>query len=121
MNRVIHFEINADEPERAIKFYDTVFGWKTNKWEGEFDYWLVNTGEDADPGINGGIMKRQDQQSIVNTIGVDSVDEYLEKIVEAGGEVVMGKTPVPGIGYSAYIKDTEGNVVGLMQEDTSAK
>ncbi|KKM25017.1 hypothetical protein LCGC14_1599260, partial [marine sediment metagenome] len=54
MNRVIHFELNADDPQRAIEFYEKVFGWNTNKWEGEFDYWLVNTGEEDEPGINGG-------------------------------------------------------------------
>ncbi len=121
MNRVIHFELNADDPQRAIEFYEKVFGWNTNKWEGEFDYWLVNTGEEDEPGINGGIMKRQDGQSTVNTIGVDSIDNYTEKTEEAGGEVLMGKTAVPGVGYSAYIKDTEGNVIGLMEEDTDAK
>ena len=121
MNRVIHFEVNADNPERAIKFYEKVFGWKTNKWEGEFDYWLVNTGDENEPGINGGIMKRQGEQSTVNTIGVDSIDEYNKKTLEAGGEVIMGKTAVPGVGYSAYIKDTEGNVIGLMEEDVNAQ
>ena len=72
MSRVIHFELYADEPERAAKFYQEAFGWKTEKWDGPMDYWLAKTG-DAARGIDGGITKRKDPAATtVNTIAVDS-------------------------------------------------
>jgi predicted enzyme related to lactoylglutathione lyase len=121
MPRVIHFEINADNPERAMKFYRKVFDWKIKKWEGPADYWLVTTGEDKQPGINGAIMHRMGKGTIYNTIDVPSVDKFLKKIVEAGGKAVQKKTAVPGVGYMAYCADTEGNIFGIMEEDTSAR
>ena len=119
MPRVIHFEITADQPERAVKFYSNVFGWKIQKWEGPMDYWLVYTGEG--PGIDGGLMKRMNPSATtINTIGVPSVDEYLAKIEKNGGKAVVPKAAIPGIGWFAYCQDTEGNVFGIMQMDESA-
>lgn len=122
MPRVIHFEITTDDPERAVKFYEDVFGWKTQRWGGEKQtYWLMNTGEEG-PGIHGGILRRQPGfPPTLNTIGVPSVDEFVKKVVAAGGSVVREKTPIPGIGYQAYCKDTEGNLFGVHQSDPSAK
>jgi predicted enzyme related to lactoylglutathione lyase len=86
------------------------------------DYWLVTTGEDSDPGIDGAIMHRRDaSESTINTIDVPSVDEYLQKIVELGGKELMPKTAVPGVGYMAYCKDPQGNTFGMMQEAPSAR
>jgi predicted enzyme related to lactoylglutathione lyase len=119
MLRVIHFELPADEPERAVAFYREVFGWQINKWEGPMDYWLVMTGEGA-PGIDGGIMRRENVTNTVNTIGVPSVDEFSQKIVAAGGKVVVPKMAIPGVGYHAYCADTEGNLFGIMQDDPAA-
>ncbi|MDQ1590578.1 MAG: uncharacterized protein QOG71_1205 [Pyrinomonadaceae bacterium] len=125
MPRVIHFELSADDPERAVKFYDEVFGWKTQRWDGPQSYWLLTTGEQGQPGIDGGLMKRSDnplpQTSATNTIDVPSVDDYAQKITEHGGKIVIPKGAVPGIGYIAYCEDTEGNVFGIMQFDPSAK
>jgi predicted enzyme related to lactoylglutathione lyase len=121
MARVVHFEIPADDPDRAVKFYQKVFNWKIEKWQGPFNYWLVTTGEDKEPGINGAIMEKTNLKSTVNTVGVSSVDEFLKKIKEAGGTVVMPKGSVPGQGYLAYAADTEGNVFGIFQNDPSAK
>jgi predicted enzyme related to lactoylglutathione lyase len=118
--RVIHFEILGDDPERAVKFYRKAFGWKIKKWEGPVDYWLVTTGEDNQPGINGAIMEREGKGSVYNTIDVPSVDEFIKNIVEADGKVITEKRAVPGVGYMAYCADTEGNVFGIMQEDPSA-
>jgi predicted enzyme related to lactoylglutathione lyase len=119
--RIVHFEIPADNPERAVKFYQKVFNWKIEKWAGPMDYWMVTTGEDKQLGINGGITARANLAATTNTVDVPSVDSFLKKITEAGGKVVMPKTAVPGIGYMAYCADTEGNVFGLMQNDPSAK
>jgi predicted enzyme related to lactoylglutathione lyase len=122
MPRVIHFEISADDPDRAIAFYEKVFGWKIQKWEGPMDYWLVSTGEADEPGIDGAIMPREPNiDNTNNTIDVDDIDAYMEKIVEAGGKVVMSQIPVPGVGYTAVLQDTEGNTFGLMQGDPDAQ
>jgi uncharacterized protein len=122
MPRVIHFEIAADEPERAKSFYEKVFGWKIEKWQGPQDYWLITTGPAEEPGIDGGLARRSDPTtSTENTIGVDSVDAYVAKIEANGGKVLRPKAAVPGVGWLAYCQDSEGNRFGLMQDDPAAK
>ncbi len=122
MLRVTHFEISVDDPERAIKFYTDAFGWEIKKWEGPMEYWLVMTGPKDQPGIDGGLMKREHPgASTTNTINVPSVDEFISKIKEAGGKIVAPKQSIPGVGYFASCQDTEGNTFGIMEEDTSAK
>ena len=122
MPRVIHFEYHCDDVDRAVKFYSEVFGWEITKWDGPEPYWLVKTGEEGQPGINGGFMKRRDPAGAVyNTIDVPSVDDFVRKIEKAGGEIVLPRMAVPGVGWLAYFKDTEGNVSGIMQADQSAR
>jgi predicted enzyme related to lactoylglutathione lyase len=122
MSRVIHFEIPAAEPERAAAFYGKAFGWKFDKWPGPMEYWMVVTGKDGEPGINGGMMKKPGGiTSTTNTIGVDSVDDAVAAVLKAGGKNIMPKTPIPTVGYFAYCEDTEGNVFGVMQADPNAK
>ena len=122
MNRVVHFDISADDPGRAVKFYGTVFGWKAEKWHGPVDYWMITTGPDDKPGINGGISARQNPtEHTVNTIGVPSVDKFVAKVKAAGGKVVEPKMAIPGIGWYAVCLDTEGNKFGVMEEDPKAK
>jgi predicted enzyme related to lactoylglutathione lyase len=119
--RVIHFEINADDPKRAVEFYEKVFGWKIGKWGGPAAYWLISTGDEKQPGINGAIMERMDKATTINTIDVPSIDEYVKKVVKAGGKQVSKKNTIPGIGYFAYCTDTEGNIFGIMQPNPEAK
>jgi len=122
MPRPIHFEIPAENPERAISFYQGVFGWTFQKWEGPMPYWLITTGPNTEPGINGGLMPRRDPaQPCVNTIGVDNLDASLASVASHGGLCVVPKMPVPGVGWLAYCKDTEGHIFGMMQPDASAK
>lgn len=127
MPRVIHFEIVADNPERAMKFYKEVFGWEFNKWDGPQDYWLVKTGEDNQPGINGGLTPKTNQGSgntggrITNSIDVPSIDEFSNKISMEGGKVLSPKMPIPGVGYLAICEDTEGILFGIIQYDRNAK
>ncbi|MFX0162521.1 MAG: VOC family protein [Candidatus Hodarchaeota archaeon] len=121
MPKVVHFELGAEDPERAVKFYKEVFGWKIEKWEGPMDYWLITASEECEEGINGAIMHREYPQKTINTIDVPSVDEFVEKIVEAGGKVVQPKTTIPSIGYFAYCEDTEGIMFGILEADPSAK
>ena len=122
MSRVIHFEIPAAEPARAAAFYKNAFGWSIEKWPGPTEYWMVTTGADGAPGINGGLLKKQaPTTATTNTIGVDSVDKAIDAVKSAGGKLVMPKTPIPTIGYFAYLEDTEGNLFGVMQSDANAK
>jgi predicted enzyme related to lactoylglutathione lyase len=121
MPRVQHFEISANEPEKVAAFYENVFGWKITKWEGPVEYWLVETGGEEEPGINGGISRPDETISgTVNTIGVPDIDAYLEKVQKFGGKVVVDKHIIPGVGYNAYCQDVEGSVFGVHQEDPSA-
>ncbi len=120
MPRVIHFELPADDPNRAVKFYSDVFGWRFQKWEGPTDYWLITTGGDG-PGINGGMLRRPHPGAgTVNTLDVSSVDESCKAVEQKGGKIVMPKMAVPGVGYLAYGQDPEGNIFGMMQADKSA-
>jgi hypothetical protein len=122
MPRVIHFEITADDPERATKFYEQVFGWQTARWDGPQSYWLMTTGAEGQPGINGGIMARDPRfPATVNTLDVPDVDDYCERVQAGGGRVIHPKHGVPGVGWVAYAQDTEGNTFGMMQFDPAAK
>jgi len=126
MPRVVHFEIHADDPERAIGFYQKLFDWKFQKWEGPMPYWLVTTGQDSEPGINGGLIRRQgeiDGQAVIAyvcTVGIESVDDSTATALANGGQVVVPKMPIPGVGWLVYCKDTEGNIFGMMQPDPNA-
>jgi hypothetical protein len=122
MSRIIHFEIPASDPERLSAFYQKVFGWKFDKWTGPMDYWMVNTGKEGKPGINGGMLRKGGPVAgTTNTIGVESVEGAIAAVVKAGGKQMMPKSPIPGVGYFAYCADTEGNLFGVMQEDEDAK
>ncbi|MFX0004516.1 MAG: VOC family protein [Candidatus Hermodarchaeota archaeon] len=122
MPKINHFEINADDPKRAKIFYEKVFKWKIEKWEGPLDYWIITAGDEEEVGINGGLQKREHKDDkITNYIGVDSVDNLVKKIKENGGKILREKSPIPGVGYYAFFEDTEGNRLGIMEEDESVK
>lgn len=130
MNRVVHFEIQAENIERAIKFYADIFGWKFQQW-GEQKYWMVMTADkdSKDPGINGGLLPRtaatpgqgSGANAFVCTIQVDSFDETAKKILAAGGIVAMPKYALPKMAWQGYFLDTEGNTFGLHQTDDQAE
>jgi uncharacterized protein len=129
MNRITHFEIQAEDPERAIAFYKDVFGWDIQKW-GEMEYWMIMTApkDSTEPGINGGILKRPAKtpghefgtNAYVCTVQVEHYDEIEKKILAAGGIVAMPKFAFPGMAWQGYYVDTEGNTFGLHQTDPSA-
>ncbi|MBM2841174.1 MAG: hypothetical protein HW412_1702 [Bacteroidetes bacterium] len=127
MGRVVHFEIHAEKPERAVQFYTRVFGWEFTKWPGPEEYWLIQTGPKEEPGIDGGLIKRRggvDGTAVVAyvcTINTANVDDAVGKVKANGGENVVPKMAVPTVGWLAYCKDTEGNVFGVMHPDPSAK
>jgi len=127
MSRPVHFEIHASDPEILVKFYTDVFGWKISHMP-QFDYWLIETGT-GDTGINGGLMKRRGPapgpdapvNAYVCSIGIDSVDACLERALKAGATIALPRMAIPGVGYQAYVKDPDGNLLGLHQADRSAK
>jgi predicted enzyme related to lactoylglutathione lyase len=121
MGRIIHFEIPADEPERAVCFYESAFNWKFQQWDGPMPYWLASTGPKEQPGIDGAIMIRQHPgQSVSNVIAVDSLEQAIEAVQKNGGEMITPILPIPGIGRYANARDTEGNVFGMMQPECAA-
>lgn len=128
MPRVVHFEIHADNPERARKFYGDLFGWEFTQFGGPMDYWIIRTGSEGQPGIDGGIMRRmgappadgQPVNAYVCTVDVDQLDESLEKALSSGGRLAAPKMAIPKIGWLAYAKDPEGNIFGMMQADPTA-
>lgn len=123
MPRPVHFEIFAADPARAISFYETVFGWKFERW-GQEQYWLVTTGEEG-PGVNGGLLPRQGPDpepdgpvsGYVMTTGVDDIDAIIALIEGSGGTVALPKNHMPGVGLLAYYRDTEGNLFGVLQPE----
>jgi predicted enzyme related to lactoylglutathione lyase len=119
-NRVVHFEIPANEPEKLAKFYADLFGWKIDKIPVPgFDYWTCQTGDG--PGINGGIMKRAvPQQCLTNYIKVEQLDRFVEKAKSLGANVVVPRSPVKGMGWFAVALDPENNPVGFWQDDKNA-
>ena len=119
MSKVIWFEIPADDPGRAAKFYKDVFGWKIEKWDGPFDYWLITTGEDKEPGINGAIMTKEMGNMVRDTIGVDSYDDFAKKIEKEGGKMLSEKMEIPNMGFMGSFQDTEGNIFAIMEPDMS--
>ena len=123
MSRAVHFEIQASDPQALIDYYTALFGWSFNKWEGG-DYWLIHTGPEDKPGINGGLLPRRGPvpeataavNAFVITVDVDDIDSALAR----AGTVVVPKMPVPGIGWLGYARDPDGNLFGMMQEDPEA-
>lgn len=131
-NRPVHFEIQAEDIERAAKFYREVFGWQIDKWPGlEWEYWIIMTAEkdSKELGINGGLLKRPAQtppqqcgtNAFVCTMQVDNYDETHDKILAAGGKVAMPKFALAGMAWQGYYLDTEGNTFGIHQADENAK
>jgi predicted enzyme related to lactoylglutathione lyase len=125
MGKVVHFEIPADDVERAKEFYGSVFGWQLQTMSmGEGDYTIAmttpvddKTQMPTEPGaINGGMMERSDSTpSPVITIEVEEIDQALKEIDSAGGSTVTPRTPIPGMGAFAYFKDPDGNIMGLWE------
>lgn len=127
MPRITHFEIHADDPQRAIQFYEKIFGWKFTHWAGPEDYWLIETGPASEPGINGGLVRRRgtiDGTAVIAyvcSLDVPAIDDTIAQVTANGGTIALPKMVVPGVGWLAYAKDTEENIFGMMQPDTSAK
>lgn len=128
MPRPVHFEIHASDPERVMRFYESLFGWRFAAWGPPGMYWMVTTGADGEPGIDGGMVPRrgatagdgQPVNAFVCTVGVPSASDYLARATELGAVVAVPLMAVPGVGWLAYAKDPDGNLFGMMQSDPSA-
>ena len=122
MARLVHFEMSVKDVQKTIAFYEDVFGWVFKKWDGPIDYWLIMTGDENNPGIDGGLgYEEEGFPKVVNTIDVDDIDAVIKKIEDNGGEIVRPKHAVPSVGWLAYFKDSEGIISGIMQNDPRAK
>jgi len=127
MSKVVHFDIYADDPERAIQFYSQAFGWEFKKWEGEgMEYWLITAGMENEMGINGGMSKREGfslgrKVEGAITIGVSNIDEAISKVKGAGGKITMDKAVIPQVGWFANFRDPEGNELGIIEMDKTVE
>lgn len=123
MDRVVHFEIPFDNKERAEKFYKQIFGWEMSNVS-EMDYTFVNTvpvdgnQTPTEPGaINGGLTARNTPgETPVVVVSVSSIDDYIKRIEDNGGKLVVPKTTVGNMGLYARVSDTEGNVIGIWED-----
>ncbi len=123
MPTIVHFNIPADDPERARNFYESLFDWKIEQLPGPIPYFLIETTDlEGNPGVGGGMAQRQEpDERITQFIGVDSIDAHIEKVEALGGSVVAPMMTVPGWGYLALCRDTEQNLFGLWEEDSEAR
>ena len=119
-NNLKSFGITADDVSRARRFYQEVFGWHFEPW-GPPDFYLIHTGSEADPGVQGLLHKRREPVSgsgmigFECTIGVENIDTIIRAIEASGGKIAMNKFQIPTVGTGVYFNDTEGNFVGAMQ------
>lgn len=123
MATIVHFDLPADDIKRAKNFYEKLFDWKIEQLPGPMEYYNISAkDEKGNEAIGGGMGKRgQTDQKITNYIGVPSINEYVKKVQNLGGKIIMPKTTIPDFGYLATFFDTEGNILGLWETDTSAK
>ena len=119
---IVHFEIPAENVEKLKKFYFDLFGWKIEKSPGPTDYWMIETVpvdekmQPLRPGVNGGMYKKfGPEQRPVNYISVESIDEYIKKIISLGGKIVQKKQEIPDVGWIAVALDPEGNQFAMLQ------
>lgn len=131
MSRIIHFEIHVDDMDRAIGFYESVFGWTFEDWTGFVGspYFGAITGSEEEPGINGALCQREGSPVVLNqpfnafvcTIAVDDYDTIEARILNSGGKCILSKHPLPGMAWQGYYLDTEGNQFGIHQPDENAQ
>jgi len=122
MDPVVHFEIHADEPDRALDFYSRAFGWSVARM-GDDDYWLATTSDGQRTGINGALIRRRGPRPAIGapvvgaviTVQVDDLDATIERVCKLGADVALARSAIPGVGAVAYIHDTEANVIGVFQ------
>jgi uncharacterized protein len=131
MARPMHFEIQAEDLDRARAFYEAVFGWSFEDWSHVTGspYLGVSTGPSDTPGIDGGLMPRTGPapapgagaNASVLTVVVDDYGASAAAVLSAGGQEVRGKEALPGMAWQGYYLDSEGNLFGIHQPDPEAR
>ena len=129
MARPIHFDIHASDPQKSMAFYRDAFDWYFTPFGENGTYWLITTGDHETFGIDGGLVKRKGPapepgapvMGATLFLEVDDIDGAHTKAIAAGGTEAVAKHAVPGVGWSAFIKDPDGNVVGLFENNTEAR
>jgi predicted enzyme related to lactoylglutathione lyase len=122
-NNLASFAIHAYDVQRARSFYEAVFGWNFEPW-GPPDFYLIHTGDEASPGVQGLLQKRRTPlvkggfNGFECTISVDDVDAIATAVVANGGRITMEKSPIPTVGELIYFEDTEVNVLGAMKYES---
>ena len=126
MNPVVHFEMPYIDKKRMADFYAKSFGWTANMLGEEYGNYVVAMTSEADEKgfpiergmINGGFYQksadRPDQYPSV-VISVDDINEAIQKVKDAGGEVLGEPWDIPNVGLYVSFRDTEGNRVSIMQ------
>lgn len=115
------FDIPADDPQRAKKFYSSLFGWKIEKFPGAEDYWRIDTGGPDGTPDGGLITRKHPEHSITNYVAVSSADKSAAKVEKLGGTICKPKTAVPQLGYFVICRDTEDNEFALWEPNDRAK
>jgi uncharacterized protein len=124
-NNLSHFAINAEDLNQARRFYENVFGWTFHPW-GPPDFFQIETGDKANPGVMGALQKRREiapgerMTGFECTISVANVDAAIAAIEANGGKIVMPKVTIPGVGRLIFFKDPDGNIAGAMEYDSAA-
>jgi len=127
MAGVVEFELKAIVPERAIAFHEKCFGWHFEAQEGSEDRWIITTGKDSSPGMNGRLIKfppPNDYDVVIVrmcTIEVASIGEAESAVIENGGTMIIPRTAIPGEGWQFIARDTEGNILRVRQSDPATK
>jgi len=125
-NNLAHFAINADDVNRARKFYEKVFNWSFEPWGPPGFFQIVNSDKSL-PGVRGALQGRRElvpgerMNGFECTISVASVDRVEKAVIANGGKIIMPKATIPGVGTLIFFKDSEGNVAGAMQYDSEAE
>ena len=120
-SNIVWFEIPADNPKRAKKFYESLFGWKIKAFPGMTDYWHIDTGGGDDTPDGGMMVRKHPKQPITNYVAVASVDKAAATVEKLGGTICKSKTTVPQMGYFVICQDTEDNMFALWEMDEDAK
>ncbi len=123
-NNLAAFAIHVDDVQRARRFYEAIFGWTFEPW-GPPDFYLIHTGDERSPGVQGLMHKRMTPRAQGDgpncfecTISVDDVDAIAAAVKKHGGKVTMEKSKIPTVGEVIYFDDPDGNRVGAMKYET---
>lgn len=125
-NKLTHFAIHVDDMKRAKNFYDDVFDWGFNLY-GQSDFLQIKTDKTENGELIGALQSRNYSpvtDKIIGlecTIGVENVDDIVERVQNNGGHILMPKTSIPYVGWIAKFLDTEGNLICVMQYDNQAR